>query len=45
MNRTKIVLALTTTALLSVSACGSSSGGNPLSTGSASAVRRWRVVR
>ena len=37
MNRTKIVLALTTTALLSVSACGSSSGGNPLSTGSASA--------
>ena len=36
MMRTKIVLALTATALLSVSACGSSSGGNPLSTGSAS---------
>jgi osmoprotectant transport system substrate-binding protein len=36
MKSTKIVLALTATALLSVSACGSSSGGNPLSTGSAS---------
>jgi len=36
MMRTKIVLALTATALLSVSACGSSSGGNPLATGSAS---------
>jgi osmoprotectant transport system substrate-binding protein len=36
MMRTKIVLALTATALLSVSACGSSSGGSPLSTGSAS---------
>jgi osmoprotectant transport system substrate-binding protein len=37
MMRTKIALALTATALLSVSACGSSSGGDPLATGSASA--------